>query len=96
MSRIDARLAELGFVLPGPLKLPPGANLPFPWISMRGNRVFISGHGPVDADGSLSEPRGKVGADVSVDEAKVQAGKIARAILSSLKSELGDLDRITV
>lgn len=95
MSRIDTRLAELGLVLPEPLKLPPGVSLPFPWVSTRGNRVYISGHGPVDADGSLSEPRGKVGADVTPEQAKELAGKVALTILSSLRDELGDLDRIT-
>jgi len=95
MSRIDARLAALGLVLPKPLKLPPGVILPFPWVSTRGNRVCMSGHGPVEVDGSLSEPRGKVGADVTPEQAKELAGKVALTILSSLRDELGDLDRIT-
>ncbi len=95
MSRIDARLAELGLTLPAPLRLPPGVTLPFPWVSVRGNRVLISGHGPVEPDGSLSEPRGKVGADVTPEQARDLAGKVALAILASLRDELGDLDRIT-
>ena len=57
--------------------------------------MYISGHGPVDADGSLSEPCGKVGADVTPEQAKELAGKVALTILSSLRDELGDLDRIT-
>lgn len=95
MSRIDTRLADLGLILPEPLKLPPGVTLPFPWVSTRGSRVLISGHGPVDADGTLSNPRGKVGADVTPEAARELAGKVALAILSSLRDELGDLDRIT-
>ncbi|MEX0286821.1 MAG: RidA family protein [Paracoccaceae bacterium] len=95
MSRIDMRLNELGLILPEPLILPPGADLPFPWVSTRGNRVLISGHGPVDADGSLSQPRGQVGDTVTPEEAKVLAGKVALTILRSLQDELGDLDRIT-
>ncbi len=95
MSKIDTRLAELGLILPEPLQLPPGADLPFPWVSTRGNRVLISGHGPIEADGSLSMPRGQVGSEVTPEQAKALAGKVALTILRSLRDELGDLDRIT-
>jgi len=95
MSKIDARLRELGLVLPEPLKLPPGAKLPFPWVHVRGTRVFVSGHGPQEADGSLSQPLGKVGRDVTPEEARDLARKVALAMLGSLERELGDLDRIT-
>lgn len=95
MSRIDARLKELGLILPAPLQAPPGVVLPFPMVNLRGSRAIISGHGPLDADGRLAEPRGRVGAEVSVEAARVLAHKLALAILSSLKAELGDLDRIT-
>lgn len=95
MSRTDARLKDLGLILPAPMQLPPGLVLPFPMVNLRGTRAIISGHGPIEADGSLSKPRGKVGADVSPEEAKGLARKLALAILSSLRTELGDLDRIT-
>ena len=55
MSRIDARLKELGLLLPPPLQLPSGAVLPFPWVRVVGVRALISGHGPSNADGSLAE-----------------------------------------
>ena len=94
MSAIAARLDALGIVLPEPLKLPPGVTLPFPWISVRGERLFVSGHGPQEADGSISCPFGKVGQDVSVEDANLLARKTGLAILGSLQRELGDLDRI--
>jgi enamine deaminase RidA (YjgF/YER057c/UK114 family) len=95
MSKIEARLEELGLALPGPLKLPPGVTLPFPWVRVRGARAFISGHGPQSADGSLAGPLGKVGLDVTLDQARRAAHLTGLAILGSLKRELGDLDRVS-
>ncbi len=85
----------MGLALPEPLQLPPDMILPFPWVHVRGNRVFVSGHGPLNRDGSLAEPRGKVGQDVTVEQAYEAAKLTGLAILSSLKRELGSLDRIT-
>ncbi|MDE2245954.1 MAG: RidA family protein [Xanthomonadaceae bacterium] len=94
MSGIDQRLRDLGLVLPLPLQLPPGAVLPFPWIRIIGTRALISGHGPTNGDGSLAGPLGKVGSDVSLEQAYVAARLTGLAILGSLKRELGSLDRI--
>lgn len=94
MSTVRKRIEAEGLVLPQPLKVPQGINLPFPWVSVRGERVFISGHGPQNPDGSIAGPFGKVGADVSPEDAKTLAGKTGLAILASLEAELGDLDRI--
>ena len=94
MSRIDQRLRDLGLALPPPLQLPPGVVLPFPWIRIIGTRALISGHGPTNGDGSLAKPLGKVGSDVSLEQAYVAARLTGLAILGSLKRELGDLDRI--
>jgi enamine deaminase RidA (YjgF/YER057c/UK114 family) len=95
IMKIEARLQELGFVLPEPLTLPEGARLPFPWVHVRGRRVFVSGHGPQQADGSFAGPFGKVGAEVSPEQAYESARLVALAMLGSLKRELGDLDRVT-
>ena len=94
MSTIEQRMADLGMRLPEPLKLPPGAVLPFPWVRVAGARAIFSGHGPTEIDGSLARPLGKVGRDVSLDEARRAARLTGLAILGSLKRELGDLDRI--
>ncbi len=94
MSKVEARLKELGHALPAPLKLPPGMALAFPWVRVRGNLAFISGHGPQHADGSLAAPLGKVGADLTVEQGKLQAQRCALSVLGSLQRALGDLDRV--
>ncbi len=95
MSRIAARLKSLGLVLPEPMQIPGGVTLPFPWVSVRGDRVFISGHGPLEADGSIATPLGKVGREVTPEQAAELAGKVGLAILASVQREIGDLDRVT-
>ena len=94
MSTPEDRLAELGLVLPAPLQLPPGVTLPFPWVRIVGTRAVISGHGPTNTDGSLAQPLGKVGSEVTEDQAYVAARLTGMAILGSLKRELGSLSRI--
>jgi YjgF/chorismate_mutase-like, putative endoribonuclease len=94
MSVIDQRLKTLGIVLPEPLQLPLGVVLPFPWVRIVGTRALISGHGPTNQDGSLALPLGKVGADVTQEEAYLSAQLVGLAMLGSLRRELGDLDRI--
>ena len=95
MSKIEKRLEALGYVLPGPIKLPPSVVLGFPWVRLHGDRAFVSGHGALDDDGSLAHPRGKVGTEVTLEQAYHAARKTALAVLASLKSTLGDLDRVT-
>jgi enamine deaminase RidA (YjgF/YER057c/UK114 family) len=95
MARVEQRIADLGLVLPEPLKAPLGAVLPFQFVRVSGSRAFISGHGPTNADGSLAAPLGKVGREVSPEQAYVCARLTGMAILGSLKRALGDLDRIT-
>ncbi len=94
MSDVEDRLRELGLQLPAPLQLPPGAKLSFPWVRIVGNRALISGHGPTHADGSLAKPLGKVGAEVTQEQACAAARLTGLAILGSLQRELGSLDRI--
>jgi enamine deaminase RidA (YjgF/YER057c/UK114 family) len=94
MATIEQRMHELGVVLPQPLQLPPGVILPFPWVRVIGRRAIFSGHGPTNADGSISQPLGKVGADVTLEQANAAARLTGLAILGSLQRELGSLDRI--
>ena len=87
--RIEARLEELGLVLPEPPRLP------FSLVRLHGDRAVVSGHGPQLPDGSPAPPFGKVGAEVSVEEAYQAARLTALSMLGSLQRALGDLDRIT-
>ena len=94
MAQIESRLKELGLTLPPPVQAPGGFKLPFPWINVRDGRAFVSGHGPQNADGTLSGPFGKVGAELTVDQGYDLARKVALSMLASLTRELGDLDRV--
>jgi enamine deaminase RidA (YjgF/YER057c/UK114 family) len=94
MSKIADRLTTLGIVLPAPLQLPSGAVLPFPWVRVVGSRAFFSGHGPTNVDGTLATPLGKVGLEVSEEQAYQAARLTGLSILASLQRQLGDLDRI--
>jgi enamine deaminase RidA (YjgF/YER057c/UK114 family) len=93
--RIEHRLAELGFALPEPMSLPSGLALPFPWVRLWPGRAFVSGHGPLQPDGSLIATLGKVGAEVTEEQAYVAARATALGVLASLQRALGDLDRVT-
>jgi enamine deaminase RidA (YjgF/YER057c/UK114 family) len=93
--RVEAKLEELGLALPGPTKTPPGLVLPFSWVRVRGERAYVSGHVPLNPDGSFAGPFGKVGAEVSLEQGYEAARLTALAALGSLKRALGDLDRVT-
>jgi enamine deaminase RidA (YjgF/YER057c/UK114 family) len=94
MAQVEDKLAALGLVLPAPLKAPDGVVLPFQFVRVVGTRAFISGHGPQNADGTVAEPLGKVGRDLSIEQGRFAARLTGLAILASLKRALGDLDRV--
>ena len=91
----DEKIKELNLILPEPIKLPPNIEMQFSWVRISGNRVFISGHIALNADGSVSEVTGKVGGEVTVEQGYEAARQTGLAILSSLKRELGTLNNIT-
>ena len=93
-GRIEQRIEDLGLVLPQPLKLPPGVKVPLAMIKVLGKRVLVSGHGPQEADGSIAQPLGQVGADVTVEQGVEAARKVALSMLGTVQRAIGDLDRI--
>lgn len=95
MSQIEFRLRALDLTLPEPLILPLGVKLPFPWVRVHGDRAYVSGHAAQNPDGSLATPLGKVGLEVSLEQAQRSARLTALSILGSLKRTLGDLDRVS-
>ncbi|HJV71545.1 RidA family protein [Ideonella sp.] len=95
MGRVEQRLAESGLILPQPMRVPTGLQFPFAWVRVRGHRAYVSGHVPLNPDGTLARPLGKVGAEVSAEEGRQAARLVALAHLASLQRALGDLDRIT-
>jgi enamine deaminase RidA (YjgF/YER057c/UK114 family) len=85
---IRDRLVELDIELPEPF---PPAGM---YVSAvrTGALLFVSGTGPVRADGSVVT--GKVGRDLDADQARHAARLTGLQILAALKVELGELDRV--
>lgn len=89
MPTIDERLTELGLVVPEGSK-PVAAYIP---AVVTGNLVFTSGQLPL-VDGVLPMT-GKVGAEVTPDDAKALARTCVLNGLAAARNEIGSLDRIT-
>jgi enamine deaminase RidA (YjgF/YER057c/UK114 family) len=87
-GQTERRLAELGITLPSPTA--PAAN--YVPVVRTGNQLFISGQLPMGPDGLTC--KGKVGADVSIEEANAAARLCAINILAQAKAHLGDLDKL--
>jgi enamine deaminase RidA (YjgF/YER057c/UK114 family) len=85
---IENKIKTMGMILLPAVK--PVANY-VPAVKS-GNLVFLSGHGPVRSDGKLVT--GKVGLDLTMDEGYKAARMAVMALLSSLKAEIQDLDRV--
>jgi YjgF/chorismate_mutase-like, putative endoribonuclease len=93
---IEDRLKLLGLALPAPFEdAPMKVKTPFLWIRLRGNRAYISGHGPQNLDGSIAGPFGKVGGEISEEQAYRSARLATLSILGNLKRQLGSLDKVT-
>jgi enamine deaminase RidA (YjgF/YER057c/UK114 family) len=88
MGQIEIRLQELGLALPARSSV--GS---YVGAVRAGDLVFVSGSGPHKPDGSFVT--GKVGADVSIDEAQEAAKLCALGCLSAIQEELGELDRVS-
>lgn len=91
---VSRRIQSMGLVLPKALRRPGGGQYPFSWVRVRGDRAFVSGHLPLNPDGTLAAPLGKVGSDLSVEQGVLAARSVALAMLGSLERELGELERI--
>ncbi len=85
---VTVRLQELGIVIP-PSRSPVANYVP---AVTAGNLVFLSGHGPYLADGSLIT--GKLGRELTVEEGYAAARATILACLASLQAEIGSLDRV--
>jgi enamine deaminase RidA (YjgF/YER057c/UK114 family) len=86
----EQKLAELGVTLP-PLPKPVGNYVPF---KRAGDLIFLSGQGPRRPDGGTFT--GKVGRDVTVEEAYEHAKLIGLGLLAVAKQAAGDLDKVEV
>ena len=84
----DARIKELGLTLPPP---PKAAGVYKPVVVI-GNLVYVSGHGPLKDDGTMIS--GRVGQDTDTQGGYQAARQTGLAILASLRSSLGSLDKV--
>lgn len=86
----EAKLAEMGLTLPQVPK--PVANyVPF---KINGNTLYLSGQGPRRNDGTMMT--GKVGKDVTVEQAYEHAKLVGLGLLAAAKAATGDLSKIEV
>ncbi len=87
-SQPDDRLTELQLTLP---VAPKPMAIYRPCLRV-GNLLYVSGHGPLNADGSLTT--GVVGKDLTVEQGKAAARQVALAVLSTVKTHLGTLNTV--
>jgi len=85
----EARIKELGITLPSPAK-PMGNYVPGVRV---GNLLFLSGHGPIRVEGQPLT-RGRVGRDMSTEEAYKVAREVGINLLGSARAVLGSLDKV--
>ena len=84
----EQRFAELGLNLP-PAPTPLGVYKP---CLVVGNFLYVSGHGTVKDDKTLIV--GRIGKDLDHNEGKLAARQVGLAILSTIKANLGSLDKV--
>lgn len=85
---VEKRLEELGIQLQTPT--PPTAN--YLKAARAGNLVYLSGHGPDKPGGG--QVIGKLGSDLTLEQGQEAARLTGIALLSSLKVEIGDLNKV--
>ncbi len=86
--KAERRLEELNIQLPD---APQPVAIYRPAVQV-GNLLFVSGHGPNRADGT--QITGKVGVELTAEEAKEAARVTGLCILSTVRNSLGSLDRV--
>jgi enamine deaminase RidA (YjgF/YER057c/UK114 family) len=84
----EENFAALGLNLP-PAPAPLGVYKP---CLIDGKYLYVSGHGTVQDDKSLII--GRIGEDMDMDEGKLAARQVGLAILSTIKANVGSLDKV--
>lgn len=93
MGQVEDRLRAMGLAVPAPPVVPEGTRVNLRFAQRAGSLVYLSGMGPL-TDGKVMYS-GKVGADITIEQAYEAARLTTLNILAVLKAEIGDLDRIT-
>jgi enamine deaminase RidA (YjgF/YER057c/UK114 family) len=92
MGTIESKLENMGLSLP---ETHPYPNPNRTGCIRVGNLLFLSGHGTRRAAMPLGcKQKGKVGADVSEEDAYLCAKAVALTMMATIKAEVGDLDRV--
>ncbi|WP_137176487.1 RidA family protein [Roseomonas sp. AR75] len=91
MDATEKRLADLGYTLPEPFRFPKPNRTGCVRV---GNLLLISGHGRNLPALPGVRASGRVGADMTIEEGYATARATALSILSSVKMEIGSLDRV--
>ena len=84
----DQRFKNTGLILP-PAPAPLGVYKPF---IIDGKHLYVSGHGPLQNDGSLII--GRIGDDMDVEQGKLAAQQVGLTILSTITKNVGSLDKV--
>ena len=84
----DEQFIQTGLTLP-PAPKPLGIYKPF---LIDGNHLYVSGHGPFKDDGTLM--KGRIGDDINMEDGKLAAQQVGLAILSTIKTNLGSLNKV--
>jgi enamine deaminase RidA (YjgF/YER057c/UK114 family) len=92
MGEIEARLARMNLSLFPAFKFPKPSRR---GCTRVGDIIYLSGHGALGLNVPGLRLHGKLGFDMTTEEGYAVARVVAVKILSTLKQELGDLDRIT-
>ena len=85
---IEEKLKELGIEL----KTPPSPVANYIPVQQTGNLIYLSGQGPRNESGDFIS--GKVGSDITAEEAYELARNTAINLVSAMKSYLGSLDKV--
>jgi enamine deaminase RidA (YjgF/YER057c/UK114 family) len=92
-STVAERLAERGLEIPPAQVVRPGVRLTYRRLVRWNDVAYVAGHGPTHGEG-WGSPLGKVGREVSVDEAVAAAELTALNVLGTIERDLGGLDGI--
>jgi len=90
---VAERLAERGLTIPPPQVVPAGVRLTYRRLVRWESVAYVAGHGPTHGE-VWGSPLGKVGGNVTVEEAIAAAELTALNVLGTIDRELGDLDSI--
>lgn len=88
MNTPEENFAQLGLSLP-PAPAPLGVYKP---CLIDGKYLYVSGHGTVQNDGTLII--GRIGDSINMEDGKLAARQVGLAILSTIKANVGSLDKI--